>query len=220
MPIMIDTSDSRAAFAAAKVQPNLEKCLTSMGLFFGDPVYLRAFKSEKMLELFVRHRTTKKYMLFRTYRIVAMSGELGPKLAEGDHQVPEGFYTVQPTAMNPKSRYHLSFNIGYPNIFDLEHQRTGSAIMVHGNQVSAGCLAMTDEKIEEIYTLCAAAHRAGQAYFKIDIFPARMTDGWMGDARGNLNEKFWQNLKEGYDIFERNHVPPEVSVVGGRYQFQ
>jgi murein L,D-transpeptidase YafK len=105
-------------------------------------------------------------------------------------------------------------------MFDLEHQRTGCAIMVHGNQVSAGCLAMTDEKIEEIYTLCAAAHRAGQAYFKIDIFPARMTDGWMGDARGNLNEKFWQNLKEGYDIFERNHVPPEVSVVGGRYQFQ
>ncbi|MBJ7424937.1 MAG: L,D-transpeptidase family protein, partial [Akkermansiaceae bacterium] len=135
-------------------------------------------------------------------------------------QVPEGFYTVQPTAMNPKSRYHLSFNIGYPNIFDLEHQRTGSAIMVHGNQVSSGCLAMTDEKIEEIYTLCAAAHRTGQVCFKIDIFPARMTDGWMDDARGNLNEKFWQNLKEGYDIFERNHVPPEVSVAGGRYQFQ
>ena len=78
--------------------------------------------------------------------------------------------------MNPNSQFHLSFNIGYPNDFDRAHQRTGTAIMVHGNRVSIGCLAMTDEKIEEIYTLCDAAHHGGQPFFRVHIFPFRMTE--------------------------------------------
>ena len=163
---------------------------------------------------------TEKFDLFRTYKIAGMSGNPGPKLAEGDGQVPEGFYFVPPAAMNPNSQYHLSFNIGYPNDFDRAHQRTGSAIMIHGNRVSIGCLAMTDEKIEEIYTLCAAAHDGGQPYFRVHIFPARMTGGWMEKVAGDANEDFWRNLKEGYDLFEQNRVPPEILVVDGRYRFE
>ena len=223
-PTMIDRTippgAPRAASAAANVRPALERDLTAVGLKFGDPVFIRAFKEEDQLELFVRNRATGKFELFRTYPIAAASGTLGPKLAEGDGQVPEGFYFVPPAAMKPDSQFHLSFNIGFPNEYDRAHRRTGSAIMVHGNRVSIGCLAMTDEKIEEIYTLCAAAHAGGQPYFRVHIFPFRMTGGRLQKAAGNPNEAFWKNLKQGYDLFEKNHVPPEVSVVDGIYRFR
>jgi murein L,D-transpeptidase YafK len=210
----------RAAKAAENVRPGLERDLTAKGLHFGDPVFIRAFKRERELELLIRNRVTEKFDLFRTYKIAGMSGHLGPKLAEGDGQVPEGFYFVPPAAMKPDSQYHLAFNIGYPNEFDRSLARTGSAIMVHGHRISIGCLAMTDEKIEEIYTLCAAAHQAGQLYFRVHIFPARMTGEWMLTFAGDPNEEFWKNLREGYDLFEKTRVPPEVSVADGRYQFE
>lgn len=210
----------RAAAAAANVQAALERDLTAMGLEFGDPVFIRVFKDQNQLELFVRNRVTAKFDLFRTYPIAAASGVPGPKLEEGDGQVPEGFYNVTPAAMKPDSQFHLAFNIGFPNEYDRAHQRTGSCIMVHGNCVSVGCLAMTDEKIEEIYTLCAAALDAGQAGFRVHIFPFRMTGEAMAKVTGNSNEGFWKNLREGYDFFEKNHVPPVVSVVAGRYHFK
>ncbi|MES2660336.1 MAG: 2-dehydro-3-deoxyphosphooctonate aldolase [Verrucomicrobiota bacterium] len=210
----------RAAAAAARVRPGLERDLAAMGLHFGDPVFIRAFKEENEFELFVRNRETGKFDLFRTYPVVAASGVLGPKLAEGDMQVPEGFYFVPPAAMKPDSQFHLAFNIGFPNEFDRSHRRTGSVIMVHGNQISIGCLAMTDEKIEEIYTLCDAAHHGSQPFFRVHVFPFRMTPERMLKAGGDSNEEFWKNLKEGYDVFQKNLVPPDVSAVEGRYTFK
>ncbi len=221
---MIDKSipagTPRARAAAANVRPGLERDLSALGLKLGDPVFIRAFKEEKQLELFVRNQATGKFDLFRTYLIAGTSGTLGPKLREGDGQVPEGFYHVPPAAMKPDSQYHLAFNIGYPNIYDQFHQRTGSSIMIHGNQISIGCLAMTDEKIEEIYTLCAAAHEGGQAFFRVHLFPLRMTDEKLAIVANNPNQNFWQNLKEGYDCFEKERIPPDVSVLDGRYQFR
>ena len=223
-PAMIDRTippgAPRADAAAANVRPGLERDLTAIGLKFGDPVFIRAFKDEDQLEVFVRNRATGKFDLFRTYPIAAASGTLGPKLVEGDGQVPEGFYAVPPEAMKPDSQFHLSFNIGFPNEYDRAHQRTGTVIMVHGNHVSIGCLAMTDEKIEEIYTLCAAALDGGQPYFRVHIFPFRMTDERMQKTAGDPNEAFWKNLKLGHDLFEANHVPPDVSVVDGSYVFK
>ncbi|MEO8614528.1 MAG: murein L,D-transpeptidase family protein [Luteolibacter sp.] len=210
----------RAAVAAARVRPNLEHDLSALGLRYGDPIFIRVFKDSLVLELFVRNRTTAKFDRFRTYPIACASGVLGPKLAEGDMQVPEGFYFVPPAAMNPNSNYHLSFNVGYPNAYDQAHHRTGSAIMVHGNCVSIGCLAMTDEKIDEIYTLCAAAHAGGQPFFHVNIFPFRMTEERMRASAGDPNEDFWKNLKDGYDLFEKSHTPPEVSVENGKYVFK
>ena len=119
---------------------------------------------------------------------------------------------VPPDAMNPNSRFHLAFNIGYPNAYDRAHGRTGSFIMIHGSTVSIGCLAMTDEKIEEIYTLCDAAHQGGQPYFRVHIFPFRMTPERMASAARSPHFPFWQNLKTGYDLFEQNRIPPNVSV--------
>jgi murein L,D-transpeptidase YafK len=210
----------RAAAAAAKVTPALKRDLAAKALEFGDPVFIRAFKSERELELFVRNRETGKFDLFRTYPIAGTSGVSGPKLAEGDGQVPEGFYFVPPAAMNPASQYHLSFNIGYPNKFDAALGRTGSAIMIHGNDISIGCLAMTDEKIEEIYTLCSAAHQAGQPYFRVHLFPFRMTREAIESQAASPWKDFWINLKEGYDFFETRGIPPDVSVTDVRYVFK
>jgi murein L,D-transpeptidase YafK len=164
------------------------------------------------LELFVRDRSTQRYRWFRTYPIARSSGWLGPKLAEGDGQVPEGCYFVPLAALKPDSRYHLAFNIGYPNAYDRFHRRTGSSIMVHGNQVSIGCLAMTDAKIEEIYTLCAAALQGGQPFFRVHIFPFRMTADRLAKAVADPREPFWRNLKEGYNRFEADGIPPDATV--------
>ena len=210
----------RAAEAANRVRPQLEQDLGAAGLRLGDPIFLRAFKEENIVEVHVRNESSGKYDLFRTYKVAASSGTLGPKLAEGDGQVPEGFYYVPLGSMNPQSQFHLAFNIGYPNAFDRFHQRTGSLIMIHGNQVSLGCLAMTDPKIEEIFTMADAALRNGQPFFRIHLFPFRMTDERMEQASGSPHLEFWKNLREGHDLFEKNRVPPEVEVTEGRYTFK
>jgi len=214
------TTHSRAVTAAARVRPALERDLAAAGLKFGDPVFIRAFKEEMELELFVQSPKSGTFKLFRSYPIACASGTLGPKLAEGDGQVPGGFYSVPPSAMNPTSLYHLAFNIGYPNAFDRSLGRTGGLIMIHGNRVSIGCLAMTDPKIEEIFTLCAAAHAHGQAAFRVHIFPFRMTAERLAKAAGSPWESFWKNLQQGYDAFEKFHVPPEISVRDGQYRFR
>ncbi len=218
-PILPVNPHPRAAAAETRVRPALERDLNKAGLEFGAPVFIRAFKEEQALELFVQNRQSGKFELFRSYRIAAASGKLGPKLAEGDLQVPEGFYFVPPSAMKPESQYHLSFNIGYPNAYDRHHGRTGSLIMVHGNRISIGCLAMTDEKIEEIYTLCAAAHAGGQRFFRVHLFPFRMTEERMKRAAGSEWEAFWKNLNEGYVAFEKIRIPPDIGVRDGRYEF-
>ncbi len=212
-------SSPRSKAAAARVRPALERDLAKAGLHFGDPVFIRAFKEEKQLELFVRNRRTGKFDHFRTYPVAGTSGRLGPKLREGDGQVPEGFYHVPPSRLNPRSRFHLAFNIGYPNAYDRARKRTGSLIMIHGSNVSIGCLAMTDPKIEEIYTLCSAALTKGQPFFRVHIFPFRMTDTRMKQAAGSKWNPFWINLREGYLAFESSRVPPNVTVRKHRYHF-
>ncbi len=204
----------------SKQEVDLKTILEEKKLKIGSPVFIRAFKEERELELFVKNESTGKYDLLRTYPIVAASGELGPKLAEGDGQVPEGFYFVGQQAMKPDSAYHLAFNIGYPNSYDLAHQRTGSFIMVHGSNVSIGCLAMTDAKIEEIYTLCQAALDGGQSFFRIHIFPFRMTESRMRQAASSEHYNFWKNLKTGYDLFESTRIPPDVKVKEREYVFE
>ena len=225
-PFVAETCDSelpgpeRAKVAAARVRPTLERDLAAKGLHFGDPVFLRAFKEEKQLELWVRNRETGNYDLFRTWTIAAQCGGPGPKLAEGDGQVPEGFYFVPRAALKPDSMFHLAFNIGYPNAYDRHHRRTGSAIMIHGNQVSIGCLAMTDEKIEEIYTLCDAALHGERRFFRVHLFPFRMTAERLARETASPWFAFWTNLKQGYDWFEKARKPPETTVNDGIYQFR
>ena len=210
-------SKGRAERVARKVTPRLKRELAAKGLNFGDAVFIRIFKEERELELWIEKG--ERFEKFRTYRIAGMSGKLGPKLAEGDRQAPEGFYFVPRSMMNPQSLYHLAFNIGFPNSYDKGKDRTGSFIMVHGDTLSIGCFAMTDSKIEEIYTLCDAALMNGQPYFRVHSFPFRMTSERMTKARGKKWEPFWKELKPGYDWFEEKKWPPNVEFKEGRYQF-
>jgi murein L,D-transpeptidase YafK len=148
-----------------------------------------------------------------------MSGRLGPKLAEGDAQAPEGFYEVTPRALNPNSAFHLSFNIGYPNAFDVANGRTGSWIMVHGGEASVGCFAMTDALVEEIYLVTEAALQKGQPAVPVHVFPFRMTEERMRAAGESEWLPFWENLREGHEHFELSHVPPVVRVEETHYVF-
>lgn len=197
------------------VRANVHAALRQGGFQPGAAIFIRILKHSRAFEVFVRKGRTFK--LFRTYRICTFSGELGPKLARGDFQAPEGFYRVTRRQLNPHSSYHLSFDVGYPNAYDRAHKRTGSAIMVHGNCVSAGCFAMTDTKIREIYVLAEDALKAGQPGFSVHIFPFRMTPARRKRLADPRWGGFWSELQPGYDAFERSARPPKVHVRGGRY---
>ena len=193
----------------------LEERLTDLSANIGDAVFLRIFKKESILEVWIRSET--EYEHLKDYTICAYSGDLGPKLKEGDKQSPEGFYKVKKHQLNPNSKFHLSFNLGYPNKYDSAHERTGSFLMVHGNCVSIGCYAMTNEKIEEIYDLVKRALDKGQKYVKVHAYPFRMTEENMALYSDNEWYDFWVNLKEGYDYFESEHLPPLVKVENKSY---
>ena len=196
----------------------LSPALETAGVDHGDSVFIRIFKHDSRLELFVEG-ADGAYQLVKTYPICAWSGDLGPKLREGDSQSPEGFYWVSPGRMNPNSTFHLSFNLGFPNTYDRAHDRTGSYLMVHGACVSIGCYAMTDPAIEEIYALMQSAFAAGQPFVRVHIFPYDMSKTPPEAAQESEWLEFWAELKRGHDWFEQHRRPPEVTVAEGRYVF-
>jgi murein L,D-transpeptidase YafK len=196
----------------------LDERLAAHGAKLGVPVYIRIFKLESELELWVQK--DGRFVRVATYPICLWSGRLGPKLREGDRQAPEGFYTVAAEQLNPNSRMHRSFSLGYPNVFDKAHGRTGSFLMVHGGCASIGCFAVTDPVVDEIWRLVTAALDQGQPRFPVHVFPFHMTDRNVRLRRGDRWESFWADLKKGYDLFEQSRVPPMVSVCKGRYAFE
>jgi len=195
----------------------LDDRLKAQGLALGAPVFLRIFKLESELEIWMEK--DGRYRLFATYPICLWSGRLGPKLAEGDRQAPEGFYSISPAQMNPQSAYYLSFNTGYPNAFDKALGRTGSQLMVHGDCSSRGCYAMTDEQIAEIYSLGRESFFGGQRAFQLQAYPFKMTPLNMAKHRNNPNMPFWKMIKEGYDHFELTRQEPKVDFCEKKYVF-
>ncbi len=211
-------TSGRSERAIESVTDKLSKALTAKGLQLGSSIFIRIFKDPGVLEVWVED-DKNTFTLFRNYPICYFSGNVGPKTNEGDNQSPEGFYFVNPQRMNPWSKFHLSFNLGYPNVYDRKHGRTGSALMVHGNCVSIGCFAMTDPFMSEIYTLADAALRAGQPFFRVHAFPFRLESEILSKYRTNEWYYFWLNLKEGYDYFVEHKIPPNASVEDQRYVF-
>ena len=183
-----------------------------------SPILVRLFKEESELEVW-KQDTTGRFALLKTYPICRWSGELGPKIKEGDRQAPEGFYTITPGQMNPNSSYYLSVNIGFPNEFDRAWGRTGDFLMIHGDCSSRGCYAMTDEQIGEIYALARESFFGGQQTFQVQAYPFRMTPLNMARHRTNPHMAFWKMLKEGYDHFEVTRLEPKVNVCDKRYVF-
>ena len=181
-----------------------------------SPIFVRIFKAESELEVW-KQRADGHFHHFKTYPICNWSGGLGPKLRQGDKQSPEGFYKVNRYQMNPNSKFHLSFNLGFPNAYDKAHGRTGNFLMVHGKCRSAGCYAMTDALMEEIYALAREAFAGGQKAFHVHAFPFRPTEENLARFQGDRNSPFWRSLKAGYDYFEVTRQVPNIAICNRRY---
>ncbi len=206
----------RAATARQRVESGLNEVLKTCGAQVGSFVFIRAVKEENLLELWVKPEQGERYVLFKRYPVAAWSGELGPKMKEGDGQTPEGFYEVKIGALNPRSNYHLSFNIGYPNAYDCAQGRTGSFIMIHGSDVSIGCLAMTDPGIEEIYTMVDAAQKNGQKSIPVQIYPFIPTPARLKEAENSEHIQFWRFLAKAWQWTELRHAPAPVKFKAGK----
>jgi murein L,D-transpeptidase YafK len=183
-----------------------------------SPILVRIFKEESELEVW-KQDTTGHFQILKVYPICRWSGDLGPKLHEGDRQAPEGFYTITSELMNPNSNYYLAINFGFPNSFDKANDRDGTFLMIHGDCWSSGCYAMTDEQIGEIYSLARDTLLGGQPSFQIQAYPFRLTPANLARHRTNPNMTFWKMLKIGNDHFEATHLEPRVDVCNRRYVF-
>ncbi|GGF66484.1 hypothetical protein GCM10007301_27750 [Azorhizobium oxalatiphilum] len=206
------------AKANQPLSPQMVSLISEKEMAPKSPILIRVFKEEAELEVW-KTKTDGSYALLKTYPICRWSGELGPKVKIGDRQAPEGFYQITPGLMNPNSSYYLSINTGFPNAFDKSYGRTGEFLMIHGDCSSAGCYAMTDEQIAEIYALARESFSGGQRSFQIQAMPFHMTAENMARHRNNPNMPFWRNLKQGYDHFEVTRQEPKVDVCGRQYVF-
>jgi murein L,D-transpeptidase YafK len=213
-----DISLANNAKANQPVPPKLIADMTAKDMDLQSPILVRLFKQEAELEIWKQDRSGR-FALLKTYPICRWSGDLGPKVREGDRQAPEGFYAISPAQMNPQSAYYLSFNTGYPNAFDKALGRTGSQLMVHGDCSSRGCYAMTDEQIAEIYSLGRESFFGGQKSFQLQAYPFKMTPMNMAKHRNNPNMPFWKMIKEGNDHFEVTKQEPKVDFCEKKYVF-
>jgi murein L,D-transpeptidase YafK len=213
-----DISLATNAKANQPVPPKLIADMVEKDMDLQSPILVRLFKQEAELEIWKQDRSGR-FALLKTYPICRWSGDLGPKVREGDRQAPEGFYSISPAQMNPQSAYYLSFNTGYPNAYDKALGHSGSQLMVHGDCSSRGCYAMTDEQIAEIYSLGRESFFGGQKAFQLQAYPFRMTPMNMAKHRNNPNMAFWKMIKEGYDHFEVTRQEPKVDFCEKKYVF-
>jgi murein L,D-transpeptidase YafK len=183
-------------------------------------VYWRVFKKERQMELWAADSVHHRYKLVKTYNIMALSGNLGPKRCEGDFQVPEGYYHIN--QYNPYSNFYLSFKVSYPNKSDSilgKKGNYGGQIFVHGDSVTIGCLPMNDDVIKELYwcNIQAQGLRDTNYHIPIHIYPCRMVSANWQYLKSYYNFdpirlEFWKNLQEGYNYFELMRCPPRILV--------
>jgi murein L,D-transpeptidase YafK len=204
--------------AMRPLSPELVSALEQKHMPKESPILVRIFKEESEMEVW-KQDDTGRFALLKTYPICKWSGELGPKVKEGDRQAPEGYYTITPGQMNPNSNYYLSFNLGFPNTYDKANDRTGAFLMVHGDCSSAGCYAMTDDQMGEIYALGRESFFGGQRAFQVQAYPFRMTPLNLAKHRNSPNMAFWRMIKEGYDHFEVTRQEPKIDVCDKHYVF-
>lgn len=198
----------------------LTEVLQEKGLSLGQAVLIQTFKKEKRLELWMQKETNGPYILVQDYPICNYGSKgLGPKFKEGDGIAPEGIYEVTKSQLNPRSKYHLAFNLGYPNAYDRSHGRTGSFLMIHGDCVSIGCYAMTDAAIEEIYGAVAAALQAGQKSVQVHCYPFKLDKNALAAYKDSPHFDFWSNLSDAYQLFASKKQPLLWKVQNQRYIF-
>ena len=200
----------RVRAAQAGTGPAVARRLHAQGR---DPkrleIFLRLIKTRAEVEVWARDQGNGPFALLHAYPLAATSGSLGPKRRAGDYQVPEGFYEID--RFNPKSNFHLSLGLNYPNAADraLGDPNPGGDIFIHGGDVTIGCLPITDAGIEEVYLLAVAARAAGQQVIPVHIFPFPITEAELGKRAGSPHQAFWRGLKSGYAYFEQHHKTAE-----------
>ncbi len=210
----------RPADAMKRKEFFIQKQFAEKGLTWpAKYVYIRSFKYDSQLEVWVKNESKEQYKLFKTYKVCALAGTLGPKRMEGDYQVPEGFYYIN--EFNPKSTYHLSLGLNYPNQSDKilsDSERPGGEIYIHGSCVTVGCIPLTDPMIEELYIITAHAKDQGQDFIPVHIFPIRFNvkrsveflDKTVKDDAAL--KKFSSNLEDAFNFFEKYKQLPVVMV--------
>jgi murein L,D-transpeptidase YafK len=204
--------------AIRKKEDTLRKQFAAKGLQWpAKYIYIRSFKFDGQLEVWVKNTRKEPFKLFKTYRVCAMAGTLGPKRMAGDYQVPEGFYYIN--EFNPTSNYHLSLGLNYPNMSDKilsDSLRPGGDIYIHGSCVTVGCIPLTDEYIEEVYILATYAKASGQDYIPVHIYPVRYNVKKSADYFAYLSrtdaslKTFGERLEQVYDHFELTHQLPVI----------
>ena len=223
LPLLVNHMPAPPSPSTPQIEPAYDRNvlvadLRTAGFALGNPAFIRIFKQEKRLEVWMQGAAST-FGLFRAYDICNYSGRLGPKLREGDNQAPEGFYRVGLKQLNPNSRHHLAFNLGFPNAYDQSLERTGSALMVHGGCSSVGCYAVGDPNVDQIYAIVEAALLGGQEAVDIQALPFVLSDAKMAQLEPQPWLEFWKNLKQGFDLFEADRVPPKVGTCNGDYRF-
>ncbi len=216
--------EQKTSFKMANVfnskEQALQKEFEAKGLQWpANFVYIRSFKYDSQLEVWVKNTASEKYKLFKTYKVCMQSGTMGPKRLQGDYQVPEGFYYIN--EFNPKSAYHLSLGLNYPNASDRilsDSLRPGGAIYIHGSCVSVGCIPVTDEEIEELYIITSYAKSNGEDFIPVHVFPFRYNqkksvEYFKTISKDNPSlEKFAMELKSSFDKFEETRQLPIVLI--------
>jgi murein L,D-transpeptidase YafK len=214
----------RASFRMAGTlgirEDTLQKEFRARGLVWpAKYVFIRSFKYDGQIEVWVKNEAKDKYKLFKTYKVCLQSGSLGPKRIQGDYQVPEGFYYIN--EFNPNSAYHLALGLNYPNASDKilsDPVKPGNGIYIHGSCVSVGCIPVTNEDIEEIYIIASGARAQGEDFIPVHIFPVRYNkkssmEFYENYTRDNPSlQKFSMELKAAYDKFEATREVPIVLV--------
>jgi len=220
-------ANARVKAAFIQKEPLLKQLFAGKKLAYPPKaIFIRIFKREQRLEVWAKGDTGQAYVHVKDYPVCASSGDLGPKRRMGDCQVPEGFYRIN--HFNPFSNFYLSLGLDYPNASDRYFSRgrnPGGSIYLHGNCVTIGCVPIGDEGIKELYSLAVEARDNGQEKIPVHIFPAVMDSAGLArlkELQGQDRQlaEFWDTLKQGYVLFERDHLIPKVSVSAkGKYLF-
>ena len=203
-----------------KIEDSLKAEFKEKGLEWpAKYMYLRAFKAERQLEVWVKGDYAEPFQLFKTYKVCATSGTFGPKRREGDKQIPEGFYYIN--EFNPNSNYHLALGLNYPNVSDAilsDQQKPGGDIYIHGNCVTIGCLPITDSLIEQVYYMASVVKEQGQDFIPVHIYPLqydnpKSTEQFVNRTKAKTDvQQFAKSLKDAYEYFEDTHQLPAIMV--------
>lgn len=217
----------RVAVAYEEKETMLQNLFAEKSVNWADfQLFFRIFKQEEELQIWAKSADNEHFTLIKTYPFCTNSGKLGPKRKEGDYQIPEGFYKIN--RFNPKSSFYLSLGVNYPNESDLilsDKTAPGSDIFIHGACVSVGCVSITDNKIKEVYLLANEAKKHGQNTIEVHYFPMKFNNNAIEktiakNPQFKQYESFWNDLKVGYDFFEKEKKLPKVNIdKNGKYIF-